>query len=708
MAETKFRPGWVDMILVIAATALSLAASRLVSAAGDASLIWPPVGIAFGLILVWGWPALLAVCGGLLAWVAFTGQNHLLLPVACLEVVAGALVARALYQYLQRKSGTALASTTRFYFSGVMAGGAVSALVGAGSFHFAGLYSDIGFGQLFLVFWVAEAMGVLVFGGLTLTLARDGLVALRPDAGMAMRWLLLLAGVFGLLWLTHADLGGVALPLAGLLVVWPAMRAQPAFLNVAVLLVTTAMIAAELTGAPAGLSNRDLLELVLQIAGFTVLAQLLNAVSLERRRMLARERELARTDLLTGLANERALREILSSEDDAVLLVLRLEGMTGIVDLLGATAAEDVETILARELRTRYPGATVARLDRGRYGVFPLASILAEATRQAAELYAELNGRVFTGDTEAIALRPTVSVLMSRDGNADQALLASELALAVAAANTGDRIEVASDAADLMQTRRALLRRQEEVKAALTEKRFVLYAQRIAPLSGQGGGVHCEVLLRLRQKNGVIESPAYFFPAAERAQLTGEIDRYVIRELLGWLALHPAAVEGLGKCAINLTGWSVSDPTLAAWIQEQVRSSGIAPQKLCFEITESQAISSREVAGQLVESLRATGASVSLDDFGTGLATYDYLKSFPFDYLKIDGSFIRSLPESPVDQAVVQSITRVASTMGLQTIAEFVENDAIIHLLREYGVDYMQGYGVGKPVPLEELLTAPG
>jgi len=167
-------------------------------------------------------------------------------------------------------------------------------------------------------------------------------------------------------------------------------------------------------------------------------------------------------------------------------------------------------------------------------------------------------------------------------------------------------------------------------------------------------------------------------------------------------------VEGLGKCAINLTGWSVSDPTLAAWIQEQVRSSGIAPQKLCFEITESQAISSREVAGQLVESLRATGASVSLDDFGTGLATYDYLKSFPFDYLKIDGSFIRSLPESPVDQAVVQSITRVASTMGLQTIAEFVENDAIIHLLREYGVDYMQGYGVGKPVPLEELLTAPG
>lgn len=707
MNEVHRTPGLPALLLAAVATAVALAASRLISVAGDASLIWPPLGIAVGLMMVWGGRGLLVVMGGLALWIVATGHHLLLLPVACLEVALGAWVALRLYRWLQRRGGTPLAATTRLYLAGALVGGAVSALVGAGSFYLAGIFSEMGFATLFLVFWVAEAMGMLVFAGLTYALARDGLAALRPDRVLAQRWLVLVAGVFGLLWWLHAELGGVALPLAGLLVVWPAMRAQPAFLNLAVLVVTAAMIAAELGGAGSGLTNRDLLELVLQIAGFTVLAQLLNAVSLERRRMLERERELARTDLLTGLGNERALREALAANDDAVLMVLRIEGMTGIADLLGATAAEDVERILARELRERYVGAGVFRLDRGRYAVFPLSSVLADAHTVASRLYADLDGRVFTGDTEEVALRPTIAVLPARDRNADRVLLASELALAVAVANTGQRIEVAAEGHDLTQARRDLLRRQEEVKAAISEKRLILFAQPIVPVAGEGAGLHCEILLRLRQKNGVIESPAYFFPAAERAQLTGEIDRYVIASLLDWLMRHPQALDRIGKCAINLTGWSVSDPTLADWIAAQVRQLGVPPGKLCFEITESQAIASRDVAKRLIESLRAMGSSVSLDDFGTGLATYDYLKSFPFDYLKIDGAFIKGVLDSPVDQAIVQSITGVARTMGLQTIAEFVEGDAVVERLRAYGVDYVQGFGVGKPVPLEELLAAP-
>lgn len=707
MTEENRKPGVSAFAIAVVATAIALAASRLISVSGDASLIWPPLGIAVGLMSVWGWRGLAAVCAGLALWLVVTGHNLLLLPIACLEVALGAWVTLGLYRRLQKRGGTALAATARLYLAGALVGAGASALIGAGSFFLAGIFPEMGFGTLFLVFWVAEAMGMLVFGGLTHALAKDGIVALRPDAALAVRWLGLSALVFGLLWLMHAELGGVALPLAGLLVVWPAMRAQPAFLNLAVLLVTAAMIAAELGGAGNGLTNRDLLELVLQIAGFTVLAQLLNAVSLERRRMLERERELARTDVLTGLANERALREALGQGDDAALLVMRVEGMTGIADLLGATAAEDVEQILARELRERFAGALVARLDRGRFAVFPLAPSLAAAQVIAHGLYAELDGRVFTGDTEEVALRPTIAVLMAGGHGADRILLSSEQALAVAVAHTGQRIEVAADTQDLTDARRALLRRQEEVKAALSEKRFVLYAQPIVPLSREGAGIHCEILLRLRHKTGAIETPAYFFPAAERAQLTGEIDRYVITELLDWLVRHPDAVERLGKCAINLTGWSVSDPTLAGWIEARVRELGIPPGKLCFEITESQAIASRDVAGRLVASLRAMGSSVSLDDFGTGLATYDYLKSFPFDYLKIDGAFIKDVLVSEVDQSIVQSVTGVARTMGLQTIAEFVENDAVVALLREYGVDYVQGFGVGRPVPLEELLAAP-
>lgn len=705
-AQTR-QPGIAVLALVAVATALALAASRLVSVAGDASLIWPPLGIAYGLMLAWGWRGPLAVCAGLTLWVLSTGQSLLLLPMACLEVLAGALLATWLQRRSPRAGEGALAAATRFYFAGALVGGALSAFVGAASFYVAGLHADITFGQLLLVFWVAEAMGVLVFGGLALSLARDGFAALRPDVALAQRWLLLFVGVFGLFWLTHASLEGVALPLMGLLVVWPAMRAQPAFLNLSVLLVTAAMIASVLAGE-GPLSNRDLLELVLQIAGFAVLAQLLNAVSLERRRMLERERESARSDLLTGLANDRALREHLAVIADAALLVVRIEDMTGLADLLGTVAAEEVEILLAEELRTRYPAAMVARLGRGRYAVFPAAPTLERARAGAEALYAAWEGRVFQGDAERAALRPTVAVLMSREGDAGRVLLAADLALAVAVANTGERIEIAVDTADLMRARRDLLRRQEEIKEALAGRRFLLYAQPIVPVTpASGEGLHCEILLRLRQVDGTLQAPVYFFPAAERALLTGAIDRYVIRELLQWLAAHPEATGRLGKCAINLTGWSVSDPTLAGWIREQVRQHGIPAHKLCFEITESQAIASREVAGRLIEALREMGSSVSLDDFGTGLATFDYLKSFPFDYLKIDGAFVRALPDSPVDQAVVQSITMVARTMGLLTIAEFVENDRILQVLRGYGVDYVQGYGVGKPVPLAELFAPP-
>lgn len=699
-------PGPAALLLGVVATVLALAASRLISVSGDASLIWPPLGMAYALALAWGWRGGATVAAGLVLWALISRQPPVLLPVALLELAAGLLPALALLRRWDRLGGPLIARTTRFYVAGVVAGGAASAAVGAAGFHLAGLFLDIPFISLFLVFWVAEAMGVLVCAGLTLALARDGLSALRPDVALALRWLAVFAAVFGVFRVAHAPLQGVALPLMGLLVVWPAMRARPAFLNVSLLVVTAGMIATVLAGN-AALSNRDILALVLQIAGFTVLAQLLNAVSLERRRMLEREREQARSDLLTGLANDRALREALAAGGAAPLMVARLEDMTGLADLLGAVAAEEVERALAAELRRAHPGSVVARLDRGRYAVYPAGADLAHAGRLAAARYADWNGRVFQGDVERVALRPTVAVVPAA-GDADGALLAADLALAVAVAHTGERLEVATETIDLLQARRDLLRRQEEIKAALAEERFLLYAQPIVPVTGSGGGLHCEILLRLRQPDGTVQAPGYFFHAAERAGLTGDIDRYVIRQLLRWLALHPASLGRLGKCAINLTGWSVSDPTLAPWIREQVALHDVPPHKLCFEITESQAISSREVAGRLVAALREMGSSVSLDDFGTGLATFDYLKSFPFDYLKIDGAFVRQLPDSPVDQAVVQSVVSVARAMGLQTIAEFVEDGRIRAVLEGYGVDYLQGYGVGKPRPLAELFPDEG
>lgn len=690
---------------VAVSVAIAIALSRLVSTTGDVSLVWPPLGIAIGLTLVRGWSGLAAVIAGLALWTPFSGAPLVLFPVAAVEIAVGTAVAVLLHGPGQDRRDGALTGVTRLYLAGVVAGAVISALIGAAGFHAAGLFPDMAFGELFFAFWVTEAMGVLLFAPLTRTLARDGVAALWPDRFLALRWLLASAAVFGLTLLVRDDIRDVVALLAGLLIVWPAMLARPAFLHVAVLALMALLLALGLA-SPAAVDNRFVLELVLRVAGLTVLAQLLNAVSVERTGMLLRERELARRDVLTGLGNERALRERLAAlrGSDSCLLALRLEDISGVADLLGGAATEALERTLAGELTERFADDAF-RLDRGRYLLVLPQTTGTQASELARTLYDGIDHRVIVGEQDRVALRPTVALAPLGDRDAEELLLAIELAIAVAATHTGVRIETDAGGSDLVLARRDLVRRQEQVKSALQERRFVLYAQPIVPLAGRAGeGLHCEILLRLREPDGTILAPGHFFPAAERAQLTGAIDRYVIEELLAFLAAHPAATARLGKCAINLTGWSVSDPALAPWIAAAVASHRIAPEKLCFEITESQAIASKDTARQLIESLRALGCSVSLDDFGTGLATFDYLKAFPFDYLKIDGGFVKALATSTVDQAVVRAIADVARTMNLKTIAEFVENEALMTQLRAFGVDYAQGYGVGKPLPLADVL----
>ncbi|MFZ5722512.1 MAG: EAL domain-containing protein [Pseudomonadota bacterium] len=694
-------PTFIAVMLVVA---LAIAVSRLVSATGDVSLVWPPLGIAFGLALERGRVGVAVVLCGLALWVLASGQSPLLLVVAVPEIVLGVAVALFLHRTILPAAQGALAGVTRLYLAGVVGGAAVSALIGATGFHLVGLYRDVAFGELFFAFWVTEAMGVMLFAPFARAVAHGGFPELWVDRALAWRWLLAVAIAFTLVLLVRTDIRDVAVLLTGLLIAWPAMRARPAFLHFAVLVMATMLLAVALH-AGADTSNRAVLELVLRLAALTVLAQLLNAVSVERTDMLQRERELARRDALTGLGNERALRERLSTlrASDGSLLLVRIEDMPGVVDLLGSAAAEELERTLAGEFAQRC-GDDAARLDRGRYALL-LRGQGADAARDTARtLYAGLDNRMFLGDEDRVALRPTLAVVPIDDRDPGDLLLAADQALAVAATCSGERLEIAAGARDLLAVRRDLLRRQEQVKVALQEQRFVLYAQPIVPLAGPADGLHCEILLRLREPDGSILAPGHFLPAAERAQLTGDIDRYVIERLLAWLARHPEVLGGIAKCAINLTGWSASDASLPAWIRHAVASYGIPAHKLCFEITETQAIASRDNARRLIDSLREIGASVSLDDFGTGLATFDYLKAFPFDYLKIDGSFIRTLQESPVDQAVVRAMADVAKTMRLRTIAEFVENDALVVLLRDMGVDYAQGYGVGKPRPLAELL----
>jgi len=193
-------------------------------------------------------------------------------------------------------------------------------------------------------------------------------------------------------------------------------------------------------------------------------------------------------------------------------------------------------------------------------------------------------------------------------------------------------------------------------------------------------------------------------PAAERYDLISKIDRWVIKNALGLLADNPAFLKQINFCSINLSGQSLTDPEILKFIITQLDEAGIGGEKICFEVTETAAISNLSGAIKFISTLRGVGCRFALDDFGSGLSSFGYLKNLPVDYLKIDGMFVKDIVDDPIDRAMVKSINEIGQVMGMKTIAEFVENDTIKKMLKEIGVDYAQGYGIGKPQPFDELL----
>ena len=210
-------------------------------------------------------------------------------------------------------------------------------------------------------------------------------------------------------------------------------------------------------------------------------------------------------------------------------------------------------------------------------------------------------------------------------------------------------------------------------------------------------GSHYEILLRMRDENGHIVAPDLFISAAERFGITPAIDRWVIENTFRWLVSEADERERLAMCSINLSGLSIGDDKFLPFVTEQLQTSGLDAEKICFEITETAAIASYSQANRFIQALKEFGCRFALDDFGTGLSSFGYLKHFPVDFLKIDGSFVKEILHDPIDREMVRSINEIGHLTGKQTIAEFAENEDIIAMLKGMGVDYAQGYGVSEP-----------
>lgn len=433
-------------------------------------------------------------------------------------------------------------------------------------------------------------------------------------------------------------------------------------------------------------------------------------------------------DALTKLANRREFKRQLErlcrqAEADKLshgLIVLDLDQFKIINDSCGHTVGDTLLRQLATSMRnTLPPNSILARLGGDEFGAIVPQANLRTALETAEKLRDLIQNYRFAwrGRTFELALRIGV-VMINRDNNNPQdALTAADSASFRAKAEGRNRIHVFSARDRWWSREREQVNWTQQIPQAIRDNRLVLHAQEIRRVDGQPiGRKHYELLVRMRDDAGGLITPAAFVPVAERFGLAPELDRAIIRQAFEWIGhlntqlrrIHPDLVnEELCSFSINLSGQSLSDYELLDEVLEQFEIHGVLPRQICFEITETAVITNLQSARDFISRLKGIGCRFALDDFGSGVSSFGYLKGLDVDYIKIDGKIVRQMQNGSVECAIVEAIAHVAREMQVQTVAEFAENDWTMLALRRLGIDYAQGYGVHRPEPLENLNFEP-
>jgi EAL domain-containing protein (putative c-di-GMP-specific phosphodiesterase class I) len=352
------------------------------------------------------------------------------------------------------------------------------------------------------------------------------------------------------------------------------------------------------------------------------------------------------------------------------------------------------------------------RLGGDEFGILLRNCPLEQATPIADVLRGAVSGFRFIWKDKSFRLGVSIGVVAvtAESGGAEGLLQAADEACYAAKENGRNRIHVYKADDRELAARRGEMQWVSEIHAALAEDRLCLYGQEIVPLDANagGGGSHYEVLIRMRDREGGLTPPGAFLPAAERYGLIPTVDRWVIRTVFTLLQQHPRHLDELRLCAVNLSATSACDEKFLDFVLEQFQETAIPADKICFEITETAVVANLAKATSFIVTLKDLGCRFALDDFGSGMSSFAYLKDLPVDILKIEGSFVRDITVDDIGAAMVKSINEIGHVMRKQTIAEFVEDDATLARLRELGVDYGQGYGIARPAPLEDILARVG
>ncbi|MBN2738393.1 MAG: EAL domain-containing protein [Spirochaetales bacterium] len=420
-------------------------------------------------------------------------------------------------------------------------------------------------------------------------------------------------------------------------------------------------------------------------------------------------------DNLTGLLNrktfEKMLQNLINSSkknnEEHILCYIDVDKFsiinTNESSLAGDQMLIQLSKILQSSVRT---SDFIGRLGGDQFGIILSNCEYFQAKRIIEELHQKISTTPFLWNNKEFSVKLSIGLTPINKGSDDleKILSSANIACVFAKKNGGNRIQLYQHNNSDLKKYQYEMSFIADIQNAIKENRLLLYSQIIQPISDfQGTGKHYEILIRMIDKKGELLSPSSFISTAEKHNIMPLIDRWTINKLFSSYKIdyNETPRYSLAKFSINLSGASLNDENFLEYVFDQFALYDIPPFMICFEITETTAISNLSRIAQFIKELKKIGVCFSLDDFGTGWSSFHYLKELPIDFLKIDGSFVRGICDNPLDLVLVETINHIGHILGLQTIAEYVENTQILEKLKAIGVNYAQGFGIGIPKPLE-------
>mgnify|MGYP000471010497 FL=1 len=420
---------------------------------------------------------------------------------------------------------------------------------------------------------------------------------------------------------------------------------------------------------------------------------------------------LANHDSLTGLANrdhfEKCLNDTFTdtkiNNSEHVLMSLDIDQFKIINDTCGHVAGDEllkqISLVLLRETKS---SDTLSRLGADEFGILLIETSQIQGKQIAERIQRAVKELDFTNQNKPFTTSISIGLsAINQNVHSTQAIMScADMACNVAKEKGHEGIHWFTEDDPVYQQRRIEMQWVSKIKQAISEDQFVLHFQPMKGLQEHCVGAHGEFLVRLQQEDRLVY-PGEFIPAAERYKLMTRLDGWVVRNAFKYLAESGLGKKSEGTFFINLSGNSLSDKAFFNDIRNLLAEYDILPERICLEITETAAIDNLNSAVEFIKEIREEGFKFALDDFGAGMSSFSYLKTIPVDYLKIDGSFVLNLLNDPIDRGIVEACNGISHAAGLQTIAEFVENQETCDALKAIGVDFAQGFGIERPGPLK-------